>query len=345
MAGGRPKIRVEKPDWFDVNAYKSSKTFTAKQWAEQLIVRSNILIRQYNWLIDTHDGWLIEGWYERIDWTEDDWSYYMEEQAHYHIDAEPGDWYEEVEQEKKAVESLKKDFFDAEFIFDTIKKSPFSAEENSFDENFINDIFEFSATKHQKEKGLIYSHLTSLTFREAFPISNKIERIFTQQESSDVQLSLYGYRNRCTDSTNEKLDSIYDEPEYSKSVDFMEAIQPVNSKKHITINLASTDDLLIEQFKQWLTAARKEYGFLSEKSITEHSLRELHYNRVLAYIDLLIWSNFEGIKFQNLPSYYDLIFQNDIIEDKGQKMKNVIALAKKVLSSKYINALMNHSRP
>lgn len=341
MAGGRPKIRVEKPDWFNPENYDLSKSFTAKQWAEQLLLRSNILIRQHNWLIDSHEGWLKEGWQERIDWKKDDWASYLEEQTNVTSCDFSLSWpKEESEREIEIVNSLKEDYLDAESVFQKLMDSPLTESMHSFEADFIDNMREFSVNSESKSKGLGYSHLKSITIADAIPVANKIGSLFSAPEKEELKHYPRCRHNKHSNSIEEKSDLLYDEPRYLESTDLMGGVSPISAKKHIALSLAASDELLIGQFKEWLNAAREEYGFTNERNISGSNLRELATNRVLAYIDLLIWSNFEGIQFKNLPSYYDLIFPEDKVEDKGQKIKNVMSLSKKALSSNYISVLL-----
>jgi len=341
MAGGRPKIRIEKPDWFNPMNYDLSKSFTAEQWAEQLLLRSNILIRQHNWLIDTHEGWLKEGWEERIDWKKDDWAIYLQEQTKMNAYDFPLSWpKEECEREIEIVNSLREDYLDAKSVFQKLMDSPLTESMHSFEANFIDDMREFTINNESKSKGLAYSHLKSITIADAIPVANRIGNLFSAPEKEELKDYPRCRHSKHSDSIEEKSGLIYDEQKHMESTDLIGGNRPITAKKHIALSLAASDELLIEQFKQWLDAARENYGFTNERKITASNLRELGTNRVLAYIDLLIWSNFEGVKFRNLPSYYDLIFPEDRIEDKGQKIKSVMSLSTKALSSNYISVLL-----
>jgi uncharacterized protein DUF6387 len=346
MAGGRPNIRVDKPKWLDVNAYEPSKYFTASQWAEQLILRKNILIRLDNWLVDNHKGWLDDGWRDRIDWSDEDWNSYADEQVAIHHKSKSYPWqgHEGLKQEREDVKSLEQDFFDAKIIFEDLQNHPLSAPVDAFDVNYVDDINNFLSTERSNDKGLVYSHLASLRMQDAIPIAKRYSHIFSKEERIEIGNTRFSQRRADSARLIEKLDSIFDKSQYMDNDNLMGLIEPTSENKHITLNLAATNELLTKQFKKWLASARKEYGFQNEKIITDNKLRELHSNRVLVFIDLFIWSFFEGIQFENLPSYFDLMFPTLNIDDKGQKITNVISLAKKALNSSYISALMNHEK-
>lgn len=53
---GRPKSGGNKlPDWFNINKYKCTKTFGAKDWSEQLDFRKNLFLA-FDFILDKENG-------------------------------------------------------------------------------------------------------------------------------------------------------------------------------------------------------------------------------------------------------------------------------------------------
>ncbi len=69
---------------------------------------------------------------------------------------------------------------------------------------------------------------------------------------------------------------------------------------YLNISLDAPDAVLMREFSTLLKLYRKKLGFDQfSKEPTQATLRKLHDYRILPYLDLLIWSEREGIKIQS----------------------------------------------
>ena len=66
---------------------------------------------------------------------------------------------------------------------------------------------------------------------------------------------------------------------------------------YVAIDAEAPDDVLIEDFKQWLKQRREVFG--KAPAITENDLRKWSQHRVLPYLDLTILANLAGVTLTN----------------------------------------------
>jgi len=64
---------------------------------------------------------------------------------------------------------------------------------------------------------------------------------------------------------------------------------------HLEVNMFAPDSMIIDDFKKWLKAARKQFDMPARNMFTPANMESWADNRVLPYIDLMIWAKFEGV--------------------------------------------------
>ncbi|CDH07330.1 putative Z3947 protein [Xenorhabdus bovienii str. oregonense] len=140
-------------------------------------------------------------------------------------------------------------------------------------------------------------------------IMNSIDKMFKvidgYQEKEGVPVDSMGYEYAWHD---------YDMDEFFPSDlnitgSFYE--QDINSPPYIHVDLYKNDDLIINDFTEWLKKKRKQenIGTKTEK-ISDNDLSKLAENKVLPYIDLYLWKIISG---QKITQYQmaNLLFPNE----------------------------------
>ena len=130
--------------------------------------------------------------------------------------------------------------------------------------------------------------------------------------------------------------------ECSEKIDFTFG----NHLLFIAVDLRASNEVLKEEFKNWLGKTRKEIGGVKPQilSFTEKDFRKWHKNHLLQYLDLTFWGDVNNYNFSN-KELCDLIFPyGDADENSVRNKTRKDAL--KVISDEYVFALNNQlSRP
>ncbi|WP_140919729.1 DUF6387 family protein [Limnobaculum xujianqingii] len=115
------------------------------------------------------------------------------------------------------------------------------------------------------------------------------------------------------------------------------------------IDLNAPDDILLDGFKNWLVRARAHHNTING-NVTHHSsvknnvkpahMKKWHSMRVLAYLDIKIFSSFINAPL-TLNQYADALYFDEPDIDTTEKVrKTLIPLVNEILSGYYLNNLM-----
>ncbi len=106
----------------------------------------------------------------------------------------------------------------------------------------------------------------------------------------------------------------------------------------LVIDLGAPDNKLFEDFKEWVKAAREAYDYKEGGSIRESILKRLCDTKVLPYLDLMIWSNENGVKIPN-HVLGEWLFPDDPA-DVAEKVRKVTKpLAMRATKANFLQAL------
>ena len=124
----------------------------------------------------------------------------------------------------------------------------------------------------------------------------------------------------------------------------------INQRVWAEIDVNTPDDILIEAFKRFIKDARAHPSFAdracfdrySKGDIKSSHIKKWHSLRVLAYLDLKIFSSISnpksGLTFKN---YGDIIYFDNFDVDNTEKVrKTLIPLVSEIFSGGYINNLL-----
>lgn len=123
----------------------------------------------------------------------------------------------------------------------------------------------------------------------------------------------------------------------------------LNQRVWAEIDINTPDDILFEAFKNWLKEARALPVFsndkilhdqFSEGVVKSNHIKKWYSLRVLAYLDLKIFSTVIGVNL-TMKQYADIVFCDEFNIDTTEKVrKTLIPLVKEIMGTGYLNNLL-----
>lgn len=103
-------------------------------------------------------------------------------------------------------------------------------------------------------------------------------------------------------------------------------------KALVKVDLNVSDDLLIDEFKQWLADKRTEEEINQSKRLSDNDFKKIANYNIIPYIDLILWRDITGNKLTN-KQIANLLFPDDPNIQEETIRKRVKELAEKLLYS------------
>lgn len=123
----------------------------------------------------------------------------------------------------------------------------------------------------------------------------------------------------------------------------------LNQRVWAQIDINTPDEILMLAFSNWLKEARKlpvfkntdiPYHLFSEGTVKDIHFKKWHTLRVLAYLDLKIFSSVAGTKI-TMKNYADILYFDDFDKDTTEKVrKTLIPMVNEIFGSGYLNNLL-----
>jgi Family of unknown function (DUF6387) len=94
------------------------------------------------------------------------------------------------------------------------------------------------------------------------------------------------------DATNEFL---------GQSIDLLERTdeQLEDQYLHLEVDMFAPDDMIIDDFRKWLKAARENFDLPAKPLFTPAQINKWSKNQILPFIDLTIWADLQSVKIPN----------------------------------------------
>jgi len=112
--------------------------------------------------------------------------------------------------------------------------------------------------------------------------------------------------------------------------------------RYLDLNLLATDEQLINDFKQYLKEEREISAFVEGGNMKPGILAKLFSDRVLPYLDLILWAKYNDIEI----SYYALgswLFPDSDVDPAEKIRRGTKKLADRVLTNNFISTLYGTS--
>jgi len=108
-------------------------------------------------------------------------------------------------------------------------------------------------------------------------------------------------------------------------------VEIVDQELHIEVNMFAPDSLIIDDFRKWLKAARKIFDLPSSNLFSDANINSWARNKILPFLDLTTWAQFEGVKIPDpvlgaalFPDEYDVSLSERIAKVVRPKAKWLI---------------------
>jgi hypothetical protein len=110
---------------------------------------------------------------------------------------------------------------------------------------------------------------------------------------------------------------------------------------YLGVDLKATDETLVQDFKKYISKARKRYGYSGVKNMRSSLVNELFHKRVIQYIDLNLWLKAHN-KSLRQHQIANIIFEDDIDLNLPEKLRQqTIPLVKRASTEEFIHALFS----
>jgi len=123
----------------------------------------------------------------------------------------------------------------------------------------------------------------------------------------------------------------------------------LNQRVWAQIDINTPDEILMLAFSNWLKETRKlpvfqnsdvPYHLFSKGNVKDIHFKKWHSLRVLAYLDLKIFSSVTGTKI-TMKNYADILYFDDYEKDTTEKVrKTLIPMVNEIFGSGYLNNLL-----
>ena len=136
----------------------------------------------------------------------------------------------------------------------------------------------------------------------------------------------------------EKQKCVDDDTEIDEMTDFSGV-----GISYVTVDLNAPDNVLVNQFKQWLATSRNKLDIQARQNeISNATFRRWHGNKVIAYLDLIQWHRFNGTNIYDHQAAA-IIFKNDSQRDTTAVIEKTVRkkLVPEILSRAVREALLS----
>jgi len=114
--------------------------------------------------------------------------------------------------------------------------------------------------------------------------------------------------------------------------------------KSLQVNLNATDEVLIQDFKNWLSLVRTAFEIKNDKFVTYADIKSWQDNQVLPYLDLLDWMNETGTKISK-QKIAKLLFPNTQTNEYEKLRNGTERIIKKFKSDNFLESFWLQVKP
>ena len=126
--------------------------------------------------------------------------------------------------------------------------------------------------------------------------------------------------------------------------------EDISGKRHVTVDLNGDKEAIEKEFSNWLSHSLKDYrGDVKHQIINKNHEKLWAKNRVLAYIDLLVWCKLEMKTVKNHGDYTHNQLINWVFQDRHPEgvssptITNTKRYVSETMNWKFINRLFKYS--
>ncbi|OED45236.1 hypothetical protein ACH42_05240 [Endozoicomonas sp. (ex Bugula neritina AB1)] len=191
--------------------------------------------------------------------------------------------------------------------------------------------------KMMEEKG-VDAYLNECNQYEALLAKLWDESPFTGNETDLVRFTQYFDVQRILDYSASIPEFRSDMDSHFLRLDDLTKEESEKSDIHLTISLEADDKNIIRDVKKQISVARKHTGISGPSKIASSTnINKIKHYRILAYIDLLIWSRINGYRITDSAASNALFKDGFYGESKIKDTIRPLALA--VLEPQFINSI------